>query len=116
MQSGQDTDIDQRLSPLRSSLDGLRAKETELLASYRGDSATVRAIRQQIAAREVEMAASRRDRAPSGFHRAQNPLREAVGGDLLRAQADLDAARVRREHARAVVQDLERATADAERE
>ncbi len=107
VQSGQDTDIDQRLSPLRSSLDGLHAKETELLTSYRGDSAPVQAIRAQIAAREAELAASRRDRVPSGFHRAQNPLRESVGGDLLRAQADLDAARVRREHAQAVLKDLD---------
>lgn len=107
VQSGQDTELDQRLAPLRASLDGLHAKETELLASYREDSAPVLAVREQIAAREAEMAAKGRDRAPSGFHRVQNPLREGVGGDLLRAQADLDAARVRRAHAQAALSDLD---------
>ena len=106
IQSGQDTDMDQRLSPLRSSLDTLHAKETELLTSYRADSAPVQAVRAQIAARQAEFAAKSRDRSPSGFHRAQNPLHESVSGDLLRAQADLDAARVRRAHAEAALQDL----------
>ncbi len=107
IQSGQDTDIDQRLSPLRSSLDTLRAKEAELRTSYRADSAPVQAVREQIAAREAELAAKSRDRTPSGFHRARNPLHESVEGDLLRAQADLDAARVRHAHARAALQDLD---------
>ena len=106
VRSGSDTDIDQRLSPIRASLDSLRAKQAELLASYRPDSASVRAIGTQIAAREAELAGRRRDLAPSGYHYAQNPLREGVGGDLLRAQADLDAARARRAHAQSVLQDL----------
>ncbi len=107
IQSGQDTDIDQRLSPLRSSLDALHAKEAELRTSYRADSAPVQAVREQIAAREAELAAKGRDRAPSGFHRARNPLHESVEGDLLRAQADLDAARARHAHAQAALHDLD---------
>jgi uncharacterized protein involved in exopolysaccharide biosynthesis len=107
VQSGQDTEMDQRLAPLRASLDALHARETELLASYRDDSAPVQTVRGQIAAREAEMSARSRDRLPSGFHLAQNPLREGVGGDLLRAQADLDAARVRRAHAQAALLDLD---------
>ncbi len=107
IQSGEDTDMDQRLSPLRSSLDTLHAKEAELRTSYRTDSAPVQAVREQIAAREAELAVKGRDRAPSGFHRARNPLHEFVEGDLLRARADLDAARMRHAHAQAALQDLD---------
>ena len=106
VRSGSDTDLDQRLTPIRASLDSLRAKQAELLTSYRPDSVSVRAIQAQIAAREAELTSKRRDLAPSGYHYAQNPLREGVGGDLLHAQADLDAARARRAHAQAVQQDL----------
>lgn len=95
IQSSRSTEVDARATPLRTSLEQLLAKRSELLTQYRADSAAVRSVNEQIAARQAELASSRGDRSTSGFIFAQNPLWANISSDLFRAQGELRAAEAR---------------------
>lgn len=95
--TAQDADVDGRSQALRANLDVLLAKRAELSAQYRSDSPAAQALAAQIATREAELARSHADRTPSGFHTSENPVYISTSVDIMRAQADMTAAKARQE-------------------
>ncbi len=93
--SGNDVDVDQRLTPLRTTLDTLRAKRAEASATYLADSPLMRQLRDQIRQREAELAAGQRDRTPSATHTVLNIVHQNAQSDLVKAYSDLQAAQAR---------------------
>jgi uncharacterized protein involved in exopolysaccharide biosynthesis len=92
---GSDTDVDQRLTPLRTTLDAVRAKRAEAQANYTTESAVIGVLDSQVQQREAELAAGRRDRGASASHTVLNTVYQGAQSDLIKARADLTAAQAR---------------------
>jgi uncharacterized protein involved in exopolysaccharide biosynthesis len=94
-----DIETETRVSDLRTSLDGLRGRLAQMDTVYVGSGRAVQAVRAQIAAREAELASTLRNRAPTTLHTGENPVWQALQEDALRAAAEQQSARARREAA-----------------
>jgi uncharacterized protein involved in exopolysaccharide biosynthesis len=87
--SGRETDFEQRLSPARSSLEQLRAQYANALVQYRPDAPLVLSLKAQIAAREADVAAGRRDASPTIVRTGQNPTWLSLQDDRLKTETNL---------------------------
>lgn len=90
-----DAEVDQRLTPLRASVEALRAREQEQRVRYRPNSDVVANTHQQLMALESALTAQRGDQAPGSFRVGQNPVFLQVEMDTAKAQVELQGARAR---------------------
>jgi uncharacterized protein involved in exopolysaccharide biosynthesis len=88
-----DADVDQRLTPLRVSIETARAQLQRLRASYVDESAVVAIARRQLLGLESELARGRGDDSAGAFRMGQNPVLLAVEQDRAKVGVDLQAAR-----------------------
>jgi uncharacterized protein involved in exopolysaccharide biosynthesis len=91
----QSTNIDQRTTALRTSLDALRTRLASILSNYRADSPEAENLRAQIATETALLAHATANGAPSSLQSGQNPVYGQINLELMQDSAALAAARTR---------------------